>query len=188
MPEGRAFESRARSLVQLCVKRGADAFLVKPLGSEEVRHIWQFIKDLPEGSFKRAVQQSRASFVKKHGPSSVGDDVATDHNSHSVLARAGALGAGMPMDSIMVCAGMGGGTSAQAKGSNSMSTPGSAHDNEHDLSGIVRVRMPSLHDGSNGGGVPRRFTTESGHSGMSSTCSTGLDDVEVPVGADCKQQ
>ena len=30
------------SLVQLCIGRGADAFLVKPLGSKEVRHIWQY--------------------------------------------------------------------------------------------------------------------------------------------------
>lgn len=35
------------SLVQLCIRRGADAFLIKPLGSEDVRHIWQFIKGLP---------------------------------------------------------------------------------------------------------------------------------------------
>ena len=40
-------------MVQLCVRRGADAFLVKPLGSEEVRLLWQFVRDLPEGSFKK---------------------------------------------------------------------------------------------------------------------------------------
>lgn len=34
------------SLVQLCVRRGADAFLVKPLGTGEVQHIWQFVKAL----------------------------------------------------------------------------------------------------------------------------------------------
>ena len=29
------------SLVQVCVRRGADIFMVKPLGSDEVLHIWQ---------------------------------------------------------------------------------------------------------------------------------------------------
>ena len=54
------------SLVQLCVRRGADAFLVKPLASEEVRHLWQFLKELPEGSFKNDVESMRlVSFDRK---------------------------------------------------------------------------------------------------------------------------
>lgn len=50
------------ALVQLCVRRGADAFMVKPLGCENVRHIWQFVKDLPEGSFRDELASARSSF------------------------------------------------------------------------------------------------------------------------------
>lgn len=155
------------SLVQLCVKRGADAFLVKPLGSEEVRHLWQFIKDLPDGSFKKAVENTRASFVNKDGRSPDGGDEGASYDyGPSVLAQAGALG-GMQMDSIVVCAGFSGAASA----------PGSTADADHEMGGIVRVRMPSSDDGR---GVARRATHESG----ASSCS-GLED--TVVGADCKQ-
>ena len=43
------------------MRRGADAFLVKPLGSEVVRHIWQFVKKTPEGSFKQDRDESVSS-------------------------------------------------------------------------------------------------------------------------------
>lgn len=74
------------SLVQLCVRRGADAFLVKPLNSEEVRHIWQFIKELPGGFFQefvgsrspcsRSEQRRRAS---REGPSEPGTSTTSMH-------------------------------------------------------------------------------------------------------------
>lgn len=35
------------ALVQLCVRRGADAFLSKPLHGAEIQHMWQFAKNLP---------------------------------------------------------------------------------------------------------------------------------------------
>jgi len=50
-------------LVQLCVSRGADAFLVKPLGSDEVRHIWQFVKGLPSACRSYASDLAEAAVV-----------------------------------------------------------------------------------------------------------------------------
>jgi len=49
------------ALVQICMRRGADAFLVKPLGSEVVRHIWQFVKEIPDCSFKQDRDESVSS-------------------------------------------------------------------------------------------------------------------------------
>ena len=47
--------------MQTCVRRGADAFLVKPLGSEAVATLWQYMKErcLADGSFKRDKQEAR---------------------------------------------------------------------------------------------------------------------------------
>ena len=60
------------ALVQLCVRRGADAFLVKPLGSPAVQHLWQFVKDLPanlsDDSFKRHMHAHSAGLVGKESP------------------------------------------------------------------------------------------------------------------------
>ena len=60
------------ALVQLCVRRGADAFLVKPLGSPAVQHLWQFVKDLPanlsDDSFKRHMRAHSAGLVGKESP------------------------------------------------------------------------------------------------------------------------
>ena len=57
------------SLVQLCVRRGADAFLIKPIGFDQIRHIWQFIKELPEaeGSFKRDRMEWRMRAAQSMG-------------------------------------------------------------------------------------------------------------------------
>jgi CheY-like chemotaxis protein len=94
-------------LVQLCVRRGADAFLFKPLGSEEVRHIWQFVKELPDGSFKDDVTCARPSIKAastKHTPPSDTEDQGT---STSPPAKNSVLDAVKELDkrSVLVCAG-----------------------------------------------------------------------------------
>ena len=45
------------SVVQLCVRRGADAYLIKPLRVQEIQHMWQYVKGLPEGSFTNDIAQ-----------------------------------------------------------------------------------------------------------------------------------
>ena len=56
------------SLVQLCVRRGADAFLAKPLDLNDVCHCWQFVKEqaLPEGSFKADLESLHPSAAMQH--------------------------------------------------------------------------------------------------------------------------
>ena len=85
--------------MQLCVRRGADAFLVKPLGSEEVQHIWQFVKNNSQGSFHR-----RADTDPQVGSSSIGSSSSSADPTPSVLASAG-QSARAPDSSIIVCGG-----------------------------------------------------------------------------------
>ena len=111
------------SLVQLCVRRGADAFLVKPLGSEEVRHIWQFVKELPDGSFKTHVEEIKTSFNTSHASRASSSGMlepALDPTSASFTTRASVLataaarshahtsdgptGSDSPLD-VIICAG-----------------------------------------------------------------------------------
>ena len=49
------------ALVQLCMRRGADGFLPKPLDLEDIRHCWQYFKEsaLPEGSFRADLEHWR---------------------------------------------------------------------------------------------------------------------------------
>ena len=56
------------SLVQLCVRRGADAFLAKPLDLNDVCHCWQFVKEacLPEGSYKADLESLHPSAALHH--------------------------------------------------------------------------------------------------------------------------
>ena len=128
--------------MQLCVRRGADAFLVKPLGSEEVRHIWQFVKELPEGSFKNDVEQARLSFTKS-SPSPPDEEIESP--SASCGARrspasdvlAGALAdAHIQERSVLVCAGYGSGSSGHSgtAASGAATTTGSVR--EADLSAL----------------------------------------------------
>ena len=114
------------SLVQLCVRRGADAFLVKPLGSEEVRHIWQFVKELPDGSFKTHIDELKTSFNASNasGASSYAVAVPVTASSTSasfttaatVLATVAAqshlaqtsgapTGSDSPLPDVVICAG-----------------------------------------------------------------------------------
>ena len=74
-------------LVQLCLRRGADAFMAKPLGCEDVRHIWQYVKELPDGSFKDDVTAARSS--SKSAPSAPRSEPASTFEvsvQHTVLA------------------------------------------------------------------------------------------------------
>ena len=80
------------SLVQLCVSRGADAFLVKPLGSEEVQHIWQFVKRLTSSD---SLSQDSTPEATAKGDLLVG-------NVDSALA---ALATERPGRSVVVCSG-----------------------------------------------------------------------------------
>mmetsp|Transcript_6264 Transcript_6264/g.13007 ORF Transcript_6264/g.13007 Transcript_6264/m.13007 type:complete len:179 (-) Transcript_6264:219-755(-) len=82
-------------LVQLCVRRGADAFMIKPLGSEEVRHIWQFVKDLPESTFKDEVTYARGSSTQP------AKDSFSEPEQHAAVTAVKELSA----DSVLVCAG-----------------------------------------------------------------------------------
>ena len=166
------------SLVQLCVRRGADAFLVKPLGSEEVRHLWQFIKRLPHGSCRDDVMLTRPASENKRstdtGASSSTDDASTSGNG-TVRQRAGAI----QPDDVLVCCGHGPAAAASAASE-----------------GIARVRMGS--DLSEG--VQRRLTGDSAYSGPSSghpsrstprVSGEGAPPPrreELPLGADCTQQ
>ena len=58
------------SLVQLCIRRGADAFLIKPLRVTDIRHMWQFVKEasLPEGSFKDDVKRTVSPTTQQQSP------------------------------------------------------------------------------------------------------------------------
>ena len=49
------------SLVQLCVRRGVDAFLMKPINVNEIRHLWQYAKvqAFPDGSFKADIEAAQ---------------------------------------------------------------------------------------------------------------------------------
>ena len=159
-------------IVQLCVRRGADAFLVKPLGSEEVRHLWQFIKDLPQGSFKDDVTRTRESFERtRSSPRGAGSssDSGSALGFGSVLGRAGAI----PPDSVMLCRGHG-----------PVAEPSSASPE-----GIVRMRVADVVPSSQG--VERRMTGDSVYSASSAregrrVSTEGQD--EPSVGADCQQQ
>jgi CheY-like chemotaxis protein len=169
------------ALVQLCVSRGADAFLVKPLGSAEVQHIWQFVKYLPESSFTAKLPETSSFRTRSEAASeplpprsaSVCGDPATravsnvvipdapTRPTYSVLARAGAFG---PTPS---------GTALDA--------------------GAVRVgvsrRVTPIEDiGTSASGVRRTVTpTDSENSGSGvSRRTTPIED--GPVMADCKQQ
>jgi len=79
-------------LVQLCLRRGADAFMAKPLGCEDVRHIWQYVKELPDGSFKDDVTAARSS--SKSAPSAPRSEPASTFEvsvQHTVLAAVAEL-------------------------------------------------------------------------------------------------
>ena len=43
-------------LVQTCLRRGADTFLIKPLNLGQAMHIWQFLRKLPPGIAPREVR------------------------------------------------------------------------------------------------------------------------------------
>lgn len=103
------------SFVQLCVRRGADAFLVKPLGCEEVRHIWQFLKDvrLPDGSFKTDIEQSSSFTAPRIPPdgavaatvAAAEGGEATSSCAHQVLVCAGCCSSAESSCSMLADAG-----------------------------------------------------------------------------------
>lgn len=66
------------ALVQGCVIRGADAFLVKPLALNSVQHLWQYVKELPDGSFKSAREKQREESFNDNDGSGSGSKSATD--------------------------------------------------------------------------------------------------------------
>lgn len=113
------------SLVQLCVRRGADAFLVKPLGSKEVQHLWQFVKQLPlqpdDGSEPAASDVASSSGNAADKCADVSDPPG-DGSKAAVDSASGTL----PPNSVFVCSGNGG--SSGSGGGKERSAPAASSD------------------------------------------------------------
>ena len=87
------------ALVQLCVRRGADAFLVKPLGSPAVQHLWQFVKNLKPGRAERSAELQALLSASSEGEGAINQAGATAsvkpaNCAESVVVCAGCLTAG----------------------------------------------------------------------------------------------
>ena len=167
------------SLVQLCVRRGADAFLVKPLASEEVQHIWQFVKNHEQGSFHRRIDTDDP----EAGSSIVSRSSAEPTPSVPVLASAGSPGATAPDSSIIVCGGCVDSAGAAEAATSDIRRSGS-------IGGDMSAR---------GGNSEHAGQACCAHSAWSTAdpADSLLEDKEPedpelrpdePVGADCKQQ
>ena len=164
------------SLVQLCVRRGADAFLVKPLASEEVQHIWQFVKNHEQGSFHRRIDTDDPE---------AGSSIVSSSSAEPtpVLASAGSPGATAPDSSIIVCGGCVDSAGAAEAATSDIRRSGS-------IGGDMSAR---------GGNSEHAGQACCAHSAWSTAdpADSLLEDKEPedpelrpdePVGADCKQQ
>ena len=135
--------------MQLCVHRGADAFLVKPLGCEAVQHIWQFVRGLrpnadaslpPSGTGLATAGAASTSAETARVPGEFGGrpDPASDVRSVYVCNGTAALTASASGPSIAVT------TVGEARAASGARTGNAAAGNTSRSRGVTPHQSPSL--------------------------------------------
>ena len=173
------------ALVQLCVSRGADAFLVKPLGSTEVQHIWQFVKNLPDSSFKKKLPESssfrqRGEGTPESSSSSFERGEPLPPRSASVCDESVPEVPSCPLTTHSVLSALSGHAAGEAGPAPSGTALG---DGEISDWRVTAASAPRSIPGSIG-----RRVTPSGESQGSASGASSADAEDIPVMADCKQQ